>query len=317
MAQEQTDDLPAGWVALDAPRSLRRTLSVYRSGFGDPTTRISDRTFLRGSYTPDGPATLRLTWATDPAPTDDGGMRAEAWGPGADWMLARVEALTGHTDRPVTFPDADPAVERALRLTRSVRIGASGDPYHQLLPTIIAQRITAGEAVRQWQRLCLALGEPAPGPAAEAEGLLLPPSPSALHRRPAWWFHPLGIEQKRVRPLVETARHADRMWDWAQAGSSELADKLALIPGVGPWTVGSVVGPVCGDPDAVPVGDYHFPNTVAWALRREPRADDARMLELLEPYRGQRGRVLWAIVSTAGKAPSYGPRQRILPTAKW
>ena len=30
---------------------------------------------------------------------------------------------------------------------------------------------------------------------------------------------------------------------------------------------------------------------MAWALAGEPRADDARMLELLEPYRGQRGRV--------------------------
>ena len=72
-----------------------------------------------------------------------------------------------------------------------------------------------------------------------------------------------------------------------------------------------------GDPDAVPVGDYHHPNTVAWALAGEPRADDDRMLELLEPYRGQRGRVLWALTSAAGPAPKYGPRQRILPMARW
>ena len=38
-----------------------------------------------------------------------------------------------------------------------------------------------------------------------------------------------------------------------------------------------------GDPDAVSVGDYHLPNQVAWALAGEPRGDDARMLELLEP----------------------------------
>jgi 3-methyladenine DNA glycosylase/8-oxoguanine DNA glycosylase len=317
MAAEATPHATANWVAVDGPRSLRRTLGVYRTGFGDPTTRISDSSFLRASYTPDGPATLRLTWTTDPAPADDCGLRAEAWGPGAGWALARVEALTGHADRSVTFPGAPAAIERAMRSARAVRIGASGDPYHQLLPTIIAQRITAGEAVRQWQRLCRALGEPAPGPVAEVGGLLLPPSPAALHRRPAWWFHPLGIERKRAQPLVEAARHAGRMWDWAEAGSSVLADKLALIPGIGPWTIGSMLGPVCGDPDAVPVGDYHFPNTVAWALQREPRADDARMLELLEPYRGQRGRVLRAIVTTAGTAPSYGPRQRILPMAKW
>ena len=71
------------------------------------------------------------------------------------------------------------------------------------------------------------------------------------------------------------------------------------------------------DPDAVPVGDFHFPNTVAWALAREPRADDDRMLELLAPYAGQRGRVLRSLVSIAGAAPSYGPRQRILPMSQW
>ena len=206
---------------------------------------------------------------------------------------------------------------RALTLARLARIGASHGAYHQLLPTIIAQRITAGEAVRQWARLCRRLGEPAPGPIEVTEGLLLPPSPASLHRRPAWWFHPLGIEAKRAHTLVETARHAEKFWGWTEAGPEVLAQKLALIPGIGAWTIGSILGPVCGDPDAVPVGDFHFANTVAWAIEREPRADDDRMLELLEPYRGQRGRVLWAIVTTAGKAPAYGPRKRILPIAKW
>ncbi len=72
-----------------------------------------------------------------------------------------------------------------------------------------------------------------------------------------------------------------------------------------------------GDPDAVATGDYHFPNVVAHALTGEARADDERMLELLEPYRGQRGRVLWALVSIAGPAPKFGPRQRILPMSHW
>ena len=317
MGSAPGSDEATNWTAIDAQRSLRRTLGVYRAGSGDPTTRISTGRFERASYTPDGPGTLRLTWTSDPATADGSGLAADAWGPGARWLLDRVDAITGDADRAVSFPAADPAVERALRLARLLRIGASGDAYHQLLPTIIAQRITAGEAVRQWERLCRALGEPAPGPSDIIGDLLLPPSPASLHRRPPWWFHPLGIETKRARAVVEVARHADKLWAWTEAGTAVLADSLALITGVGPWTVGSVLGPVCGDPDAVPVGDYHFPNTVAWAIAGEARADDERMLELLEPYRGQRGRVLRSIVTTAGKAPGFGPRQRILPMAKW
>jgi len=63
-----------------------------------------------------------------------------------------------------------------------------------------------------------------------------------------------------------------------------------------------------GDPDAISVGDYHLPDTEAWALAGEPRADDARMLELLEPYRGQRARVQRLLEVGRVAAPRYGPR---------
>ena len=302
------------WREIDAPRSLRRTLSLNTGG---PTTRRTDGRFLRATYTPDGPATILLRWTADPVAVADAGLTADAWGPGADWLLARVDDITGATDRTGVFDHAHPVVERSLRLSRGGRIAASGDLYHQLLPTIIGQRITGGEAARQWRELCRALGEPAPGPPEIVGDLRLPPSPDSLYRRPAWWFHPLGIETSRARPLTEVARHADKLWGWAEAGSAVVNEKLQLLPRIGPWTVGSVLGPALGDPDAVPVGDYHFPNVVAYALAGEPRADDDRMLELLEPYRGQRGRVLWALVSVAGPAPKYGPRQRVLPMARW
>lgn len=308
---------PLDWTPVAAPCSLRRTLAKFRHGPLDPTTRLGERSFLRATHTPEGPGTLLLTWSHDPADPGADGRVAAAWGPGADWLLAGVDRLTGTDDRAGRFADAHPVVERALRATRTRRVGASSNAYHELLPTIIAQRITGREAARQWQQLCRALGEPAPGPVEVVDGLVVPPSPAALHRRPAWWFHPLGIETSRARTLVEVARHADRLWEWTAAGPGQLASQLVLLAGVGPWTAGSVVGPTCGDPDAVPVGDYHFPNTVAWALAGEPRADDERMLALLAPYRGQRGRVLAALTSAAGKAPSFGPRRRVLPMSTW
>ena len=307
----------SAWTQIDAPRSLRRTLGVHRIGWRDPTTRLSDGAFTRATITPDGPGTLAIRWTRDPAHPADSGVDADAWGPGADWLLRRVDRLIGADDRAGAFDPAHPAVERSLRLTRGGRIGASGMLYHHLLPTIIGQRITGGEAIRQWSRLCYALGEPAPGPDALVATMRLPPAPATLHRRPSWWFHPLGIETKRARPLTEVARHADRLWQWAESGADVTTARLGSIPGIGPWTIGSTLGPVLGDPDAVPVGDYHHANTVAWALAGEARADDDRMLELLEPYRGQRGRVLWALTSAAGHAPKFGPRQRILPMARW
>ena len=63
-----------------------------------------------------------------------------------------------------------------------------------------------------------------------------------------------------------------------------------------------------GDTDAVSVGDFHLPNLVAFALAGEPRGTDARMLELLEPYRDQRARVVRLLELSGIRAPRYGPR---------
>jgi 3-methyladenine DNA glycosylase/8-oxoguanine DNA glycosylase len=63
-----------------------------------------------------------------------------------------------------------------------------------------------------------------------------------------------------------------------------------------------------GDPDAVAVGDYWLKHVVSYALTGEARGTDERMLELLEPWRGQRGRVCRLLVSGAPRVPRFGPR---------
>ena len=184
----------------------------------------------------------------------------------------------------------------------------------EAIPVILAQRITAIEAFKQWRLLCLRLGEQAPGP---FEGLVLPPAPHRLASTPSWWFHPLGIERKRAEPLIEVARHADKLWGWAAQGSVVTARQLSLLRGVGEWTIGVVLATALGEPDAVAVGDFHLKNTVAHALAGEVRATDERMLELLEPYRPQRGRVTRLLQLDGHSAPKFGPRKRILPMARW
>jgi 3-methyladenine DNA glycosylase/8-oxoguanine DNA glycosylase len=84
----------------------------------------------------------------------------------------------------------------------------------------------------------------------------------------------------------------------AERDTAATREVLARIPGCGPWTVGMLLGFGLGDPDAVPVGDLHLPSLVARALVGEPRADDPRMLELLEPYRGHRFRLIRLLLAT-------------------
>lgn len=291
-------------VALD---DLAARLGWYRHGRRDPTTRIGPTGMLRAMWTPDGPASIAVSWAT-------GALEFDAWGPGAPSAVEAAHRMAALDRRPPAVPDLHPVVTAAARRFPGLWAGASGDLYHTLLPTILAQRITSGEAIRQWMRLCSELGERPPGPDL---GLVLPPHPERLAGRPTWWFHPLGIEGKRARTLTEVARVAHRLWDWARLPVADVAAKLRLVRGVGPWTVGSVLGPACGDDDAVPVGDYHLPSMVSWNLAGEPRGTDDRMLELLEPFRGQRGRVLRLLVRAGRRPPAFGPRRRILPMHRW
>jgi len=288
---------------------IRSLLAPFRYGGGDPTTRLSAHEFVRATLTPDGPGTLHLRWRPSGREVE-----VDAWGAGGPWMRASADALLGRWDEPVVFERAHPLILRAQHRHPGLRLGGSGDLYHELLPTILGQRITAGEAVRQWRWLCERLGDPAPGP---FPGLLLPPDPSRLVRMPSWWFHPLGIERKRAEPLIEVARHADKLWGWAGLGAAGAATALSRLRGVGEWTIGLVLAIALGEPDAIAVGDYHLKNFVAWNLAGEPRGTDERMLELLAPYRGQRGRVVRLLQCEGQGAPSFGPRQRILPMRRW
>ena len=73
------------------------------------------------------------------------------------------------------------------------------------------------------------------------------------------------------------------------------------------------MGFVLGDPDAVPTGDLHLPHEVAWALAGEESADDARMLELLEPFRGHRFRLLRLLLAAGRIHLGRSAARRRLP----
>ena len=125
---------------------------------------------------------------------------------------------------------------------------------------------------------------------------------------PSYVFHRFGVERKRADTVRIACSCASRLEETLTLPLDSAYRRLAALPGIGQWTAAEVAMMALGDADAVSVGDYHLPNLVAWTLAGEPRADDARMLELLEPFRGQRGRVIRLVVAGGGGAPRRGPR---------
>jgi 3-methyladenine DNA glycosylase/8-oxoguanine DNA glycosylase len=251
----------------------------------------------RSSRTPMGPAAVRFTQASE-------GIEVEAWGPGAAWMLEHAPDWCGAGDDDTDFDPAPGLVRDLWRQNRGLRIPRTGLITERLIPVILEQKVTGNEARRAYRRLSVVLAEPAPGPL----GLTLPPDPDRVAELPYYAFHPFGVERRRAEVLrAVCARSAwiDNAFDLTLDAAEA---RLSALHGIGVWTVAEVARIALGDADAVSVGDYHVPNIVAWALAREPRGSDERMLELLEPYRPHRGRVQLLLESSGIRAPAFGPR---------
>ena len=281
-------------IPLSAPIDLVATLAPLAHGRGDPTIRFAVDGIWRATRTPAGAATLRLR-------STPGGVRAAAWGPGAARVMAELPDLVGITDDPSAFEPRHRVLADLVHRLPGLRLTRSNRPFEALLPAICEQKVTGIEARAAFRAIVRRHGEPAPGPG----GLRLAPEPSVLAGLPYFAYHPFGLERRRADVIRRAGQLGGRLEECAPAQAYRL---LASVPGIGPWTIAEVGRVAFGDPDAVSVGDYHVPNLVAWALAGEPRADDARMLELLEPYRGQRGRVQRLLEASGIQPPRYGPR---------
>jgi 3-methyladenine DNA glycosylase/8-oxoguanine DNA glycosylase len=268
--------------------------------------RIEPDGFWRATRTVNGPATLHVQQVGEQ-------VFARAWGTGAECALEDVPALVGAGDDDRGFEPMHPLLAELHRRFRGLRITRTQAVLEALVPTICEQKVTGVEARRSWLSLVRATGEPAPGPGAAAPGpgLLLPPVPEVLAGLPSWAYHRFGLERKRADTIRRAAASAKRLEETTTMTPDAARRRLTAIPGVGPWSAAEVALVALGDPDAVSLGDWHRPHQVSWALAGEPRGDDDRMLQLLEPYRGQRGRVLRLLSAGHVWAPRLGPRMPI------
>lgn len=284
---ERTRDWTPPW-----PLNVRATLGIHRRGAGDPAFRFApDGSVWRAVHTPDGPGTLAIG-------VDGTRVSGRAWGPGTAWLLDQMPDMLGAQDNPHELVPRDAVVTRLIAQSHGLRIGRSGRIWEALAPAILEQKVLGREAFRAWRLLLRRFGEPAPGPVPEA--MRVPPPQQLWARMPSWEWHRAGVEPVRMRTIrgatsMDVERHPDR---------------LTILRGVGPWTEAEARARAVGDADAVPVGDYHIPSLVGQTLIGEP-VDDAGMLELLEPYRGHRYRIIRMMERHGSYPERRGPRMSV------
>jgi 3-methyladenine DNA glycosylase/8-oxoguanine DNA glycosylase len=261
-----------------------------RRGAGDPAFQAGpDGALWLTGNAASGPGSLRLA-------RQDGEVVAQAWGEGAEELLAGVPALLGAEDEPQGFEAHHELIRETRRRNPGLRLGKSNRVWDSLVPAILEQKVTGHEARRSWRDLCRRYGTPAPGPAPL--GMRVPPTPRAILAVKDWEWHKAGMDGQRRRTLLSAA---------AAAHALKSKEKLRLIPGIGVWTTAEVAQRAWGDPDEVSVGDFHIPSVVGWALVGHALDDDG-MLEVLEPYRPHRQRAVRYIEASGFRKPRFAPR---------
>ncbi|KUO19021.1 3-methyladenine DNA glycosylase [Streptomyces dysideae] len=287
----------------DGPFDLRLVLGPLRRGPGDPTFRaMPDGSVWRASLTPAGPGTLRVS-------VYGGEVRGEAWGPGASWLLEQLPELLGAADDPSVFAPRHRVVAHAWHRRPGLRLTRTGLVLESLIPSVLEQKVTTDEAYRAWRLLVRKFGEPAPGPGPAAGGRLwVMPSPRTWALVPSWEWHRAGVDNKRASTILRAVRVARRLEEAVRMSPEDAQARLEVVPGIGPWTSAEVVQRSHGAADAVTVGDLHLPGIVGWALAGDRDADDSLMLELLEPYAGERHRAARLILLSGHTPPRLAPR---------
>lgn len=330
------------------PTDLHRTVGSLRRGPGDPAYHLDGAgSVWRAVRTPEGVATVRLTQLVpaavgsvvdvdvdvdvdveagradaepdtgtaaeadraDPgaaAGPRTGRLRADAWGPGAAWAVAQAPELLGDRDDPTGFDPRLDALRDAHRRMPGLRIPRTTLVFEALAPAILEQKVITLQAHDSWRRLVLRFGTVAPGPVPRP--MRVPPPAETWAVVPVWEWHRAGVDPRRASTIATAARFADRVEEAARLAPAEATARLTHFPGIGEWTAAEVAQRAFGDADALSIGDYHLSNQVGHALVGHDLTD-AEMLEVLEPWRGHRYRVV-RLLGSAGLArrPRRGAR---------
>ena len=285
------------------PVDVLRTLAPLSRGRGDPTQRMApDGALWRTSAMATGPVAYRLT---------SRGLhevRCEAWGAGAAELVAGLPDLLGCRDLAEDFAPRHPLLTGMTARLPGLRVPRSGRVVEALVPAVLEQKVTGKEARAAFRWLVLRHGSAAPGPAPE--GMRVPPTAEVWRRIPSWEWHRAGVDPKRSRTVCQAVRLAGRLEEAVGMAPADAERRLRAVPGIGAWTTAEIAQRALGDTDALSVGDYHLSQAVGWALVGRPLDDDG-MVELLEPWRPHRYRVVRLLECSGVGKPRFGARMTV------
>lgn len=313
-------------VALD----LAATVFPLQRGSGDPVSQIRSEGFwrtVRNHAAPDQLATI--LFHTPASTTQPSPLRVSVWTNGypafADQLIAHAPEFLGINDDAVagwqSFDELlgstqhllPPSIIRARKDNPGLRFTATGQLLEQLFTVILEQKVTHDQARAGWRWLVRNFGTAAPGPLPH---LMAAPAADQVAQIPSWQWHKGWVQPQLAKTMLRVAERGSAVERLGRntrnspsdiEGLKNLGDRLQSIPGIGPWTIAETLQRSHGSTDLVSVGDYHLAHHVGETLTGQ-RVSDAKMLEILEPWRGHRQRIVRLIMSSGMKFSRFGPK---------
>jgi AraC family transcriptional regulator of adaptative response / DNA-3-methyladenine glycosylase II len=203
--------------------------------------------------------------------------------------------------------DANPAIVEAylsadknlaahIRKMPGLRIPGTLDGFEVALRAVLGQQISVKAATTIFGRFADYFGEQIKTP---FDGLdRLPPTAEAIANAGLQSIIDRGLTQKRATTVQALARAvADKKLILQPAiNQEEMAEKLAAIPGIGPWTTQYIAMRALADPDAFPYSDLAL--LKAFQLKRP--AELLRIAENWQPWRAYAAMHIWNSMAAGG-----------------
>jgi 3-methyladenine DNA glycosylase/8-oxoguanine DNA glycosylase len=278
------------------PVHFPRTFNLQRLGPYDPTTELDHGCFRKAFFYRDAPVTVEIVrrHTTSDAP---GRLEVRTYGDYAEELAQETASGLCQEDGYAQFSTLDTGMQRLHRLLPGLRVIRVPWLYDMTCSAILQQRVRTVDAMREWRKISYRYGAPAP------LGLRAFPAAEVLAVVPQFALESIGIDAKRAKTLLRFAREMRFVSLKPGMDFEQLRQMLLRVSGIGPWTTETVLGYGAGDTDAVIPGDLHLPRVVCYALAGEEDGTDERMMELLEPFRGHRFRIIRLITSAGIDLP--------------
>ncbi len=287
-------------LATRRPVDAALTLSVLRRGRGDPTYRVVGGDLWRTSRLPTGPVSFRIRQS------GSGEIACQAWGFGAEELIDGLPGMLGRDDDPGDFRPGTALLTESP--PASSRLAHSSGPslvMESLIPGILEQKVVGLDAFAAWRRLITKFGDPAPGPVPR--GMFVFPEIRVWQRIPSWEWHLAGVDPQRSRAAHLSLDHAAKLEKAGARSTEQTYRLLTAMPGIGAWTAAQVGARALGDPDALPVGDYHLPALTSHAIAGRTVGHD-EVEACWEPWRPHRWRAVRLLELSGAMPPRHGPR---------